>query len=888
MIDAMSQRQFVRRISISPLLVASMMSVCAVSVSVADVAEKNWQPDSAQWHWGRDRQIDLLHTHIDIALDPAVVRVAGEVTLRFTPIVPALEHLDLDAAQLTIEAVKNSDGKPLRFAVEDQGFTVDFKPPVPAGDTTSITITYHGTPTMGLYFIPSVPEDPDKVPMIWSQGEAEENRYWFPGYDYPNDKGTSSVSIRTPRPNVVVSNGKLDRLEEHNDGSRTFHWACGVPNSTYLIAVAVGQFDSLVETSSRGVRCVYYCRKGLGSWLAHSMGETPNMMDYFENSIGVNYPYEQYAQVMVTDFIHGGMENAGMTINTETTLHPARSHEFYRHRTNALLAHELAHQWFGDLVTLNDWAEAWLNEGFASYFEDLWIEHRWGRDRFQLSMRNSQRSGIASARTRRSTVHHRYVHTDDLFNSYAYSRGASVLHMIRGLLGDSLWWSAINRYVNDNYAGTVETVDLKRAIESVTGREMDWFFDQWIYHGGHPELSVTTDYDAERGMLTVEVEQTQTIDEVTPLFRIPLDIEWVTGDSRGRQTLEINDKHSTFYLPLADKPDYVLIDPDGWLLAEIDYKPSQAALLKQARDMQRVLARRAAIGQLGERSKSDEAMAVLTHTLRSDPMSNLRSAAADALAELGGADARDSLLLGLADSDPTVRNSVIYALGRFERDDAAYQTLVRLADAADPEPLRGSAIDAASMVDAERAMPLAKSAAVRRSEKYSVEQDAFSALRRTHDESLIPWALRYVRPGHPTAVRIAAAGLVGALAKYEEDEDARHEYSRELERYLGDRNMNMRKPIMRAIGALGRPEAVEELQRVIRQSVQVSEWETANAAIKQIRERKPEDDPNTVARKLDEAEDARKKLEERIEELEQRLDAVLEDKASVGEGAVPK
>lgn len=873
-----------RRASFSALLILAL----GPSLANADVAVKSWQPDSAQWHWGRDRQIDLLHTHIEVALDPAIVKVAGEVTITFSPIVPALRHLELDAARLTIESVEDDAGRKLDFTVEESGFTVDLGRDLPAGDTSSVTIAYSGSPTMGLYFIPWVPQDPDKIPMIWSQGEAEENRYWFPGYDYPNDKGTTSMSVKTPRPNVVVSNGRMIKLDENSDGTRTFHWACGVPNSTYLIAVAVGQFDSLVETSSSGVRCVYYCRKGMGDWLAASMGETPNMIDFFEKATGVHFPYEQYAQVMVTDFIHGGMENAGMTINTETTLHSARSHEFYRHRTNSLLAHELAHQWFGDLVTLNDWPEAWLNEGFASYFEDLWIEDRWGKDRFQLSMRNSQRSGIGAARTRRSTVHHRYVHTDDLFSSYAYSRGAAVLHMIRGLLGDSLWWASVNRYVTDNYAKTVETVDLKRAIETTTGREMDWFFDQWIYHGGHPELSVTTEYNDSQGMLTVEVEQTQTVDEVTPLFRVPLEVEWVHGSERGRTSFEVTDKNSTFYLALAQKPDYVLIDPDGWLLADIEYKPSTPALLKQARDMERVLARRTAVVQLGEKPKSDEIVSILSQAMRSDPESAIRSAAIDALAELGGEDMRDSVMAGLADNDPSVRNTALYAVGSFEDDEVAYQTLTRFSGSNDLDALRGSAIDAASMVDADRAKSLAKSAASRRSEKYTVEQDAFSALRRTDDESLIPWAMGFARPGNPTAVRTSALGLIGSLAKYEEDEKVRHNYSLQLEKYLDDRNMNFRKPLMRAIGALGRPGAVDGLERVLRQSPQNTEWETAESAIKAIREKKPEEEPNTVARKIDEEADARKKLEERIEELEQRLDAALENKTGKSDNGTPK
>ncbi len=407
---------------------------------------------------------------------------------------------------------------------------------------------------------------------------------------------------------------------------------------------------------------------------------------------------------------------------------------------------------------------------------------------------------------------------------------------------------------------------------------MDWFFDQWIYHGGHPELSVSTEYDTEKGMLTMEVEQTQTVDEVTPLFRFPLDIEWVAGSARNRVQYEVRDKSTTFYIPMEDRPDYVLIDPDGWLMAEVDHEQSTSALLAQAKDKDRVLARRSAIAQLGEKTQSDEILATLTFAMRTDSQVGIRTAAADALAELGGDDARDSIMLGLNDADPNVRNRVVYALGTFEGDDVAFQALARIAGSNDIEPIRGSAIDAASMVDPERAASMASAAIGRRSEKYTIETDAFTALRRLNDEERIPIAMRYTRPGNPTAVRISAVGFVGAMAKYEKDENTRHRYSRELEQYLDDRNMNFRKPVMRAIGALGRPGAVAGLERVLRQSVQVSEWETAENAIKAIREKKPEESPNAVARQLDEEQDARKKLEEKIEELEERIDAVMENK----------
>ncbi|MBI3873347.1 MAG: M1 family metallopeptidase [candidate division Zixibacteria bacterium] len=857
----------------------------------SDVADDQWQPDSAQWHWGRDRQIDLIDTKVDVRLDPAVVRVAGTVTLTFAPILPDLRTVHLDAERLTITQVRDHAGRPIPFTMTDAGFDVEFASPPSTADTTSIQIDYQGEPMMGLYFIPSVPQNPDKSPMIWSQGESEENRFWFPGYDYPNDKATAAVNVTTPRPNVAVANGRMVGLNDNPDGTRTFHWVESVPISTYLIAVAVGAFDSLVEKTSDGLPVIYYCRAGEGETLKRSMGETPGMIEFFSRQIGVPFPFEKYAQVLVTDFIYGGMENASMTIESERALYSVRAADFYRDRENSLIAHELAHQWFGDLLTCNDWAQAWLNEGFATYFDDLWLEHRWGHDRFLLSMVGTHQGGLSAAKgTRRSTVHHRYVHPDDLFSGYAYSRGASVLHMIRGRLGDSLWWAAVHRYVADNRAKTVETDDLKRAVEAVSGRDFDGFFDQWIGHGGHPELKIETSYDTDTRLLRVDVKQTQKVDAVTPVFQFPLEIEWVNGTQRGHETLTIDKTENSVYVPLSEKPQYVLIDPEGWLLADVDYSPSISALLAQATDSVHVLARLRAVQALAKKDKSSEILAALTAVLRHDPFPSIRQAAADALADLGGPDARDSLSVGLDDPDVNTTNRVIYALGRFDGDSTAFNRLQTFARATQSDELRGSAIDAASMIDPDRALPAARVAVAGHTEKYTVETDAFTALRRSKDPLLIDLGLTYARKGHPTAVRSAAVGLVGALAKYEKDDKKRDKASRALEVYLDDRNMNFRRPLMNAIGALGRTEAIPLLERVQRQSPQHAEQNSAKDAIAAIRERKPEDKPNTVARQIDEETQARKKLEERLDDLEKKIEAISKSPAAAKDstGTPPK
>ncbi|MBI5869084.1 MAG: HEAT repeat domain-containing protein [candidate division Zixibacteria bacterium] len=858
----------------------------------ADVADARWAADSVAWHWGRDRQVDVIDTRIDVELDPLIVRVAGSVTLTFAPILPRLERLRLDSERLTIDSIKDANGASLTFTVPGHGLEVTFAKPVSPPETTWIQIYYHGEPEMGLYYIPSVKEDPEKMPMIWSQGEEEDNRYWFPGYDYPDDKATAAISVTTPRPNVVVSNGAMVRLDEHPDGSRTFNWVEKVPISNYLIAVAVGAFDSLAEKTIDGLPVTYYCRKGEGEKLKRSAGETPGMIEFFAQKIGVPFPFEKYAQVFVSDFTYGGMENASMTIEAERTLHGAEAHDFYRDRSNGLIAHELAHQWFGDLLTCRDWAHNWLNEGFATYFGDLWDGHRWGHDRFLISVNGTQEGGMGASRGyRRSTVQHQYNDPGRLFDGYAYSRGGAVLHMIHGMLGDSLWWAAIHRYVTDNAVRPVETEDFKRALETVSGRDFDGFFDQWIYHGGHPQLKVQTSFDGETRLLRIDVKQTQKVDAVTPVFDIPLAIECVTAPGREHYTVRIDKLDNTLFIPVSNPPMYILIDPEGWLLADIDYDPATPVLITQSRDPQRVLARMRAVEGLGKHEKSAGSLAALTAALRRDRQPAVRRTAADALAKMGGEEALDSLLLGLDDPDLSTRNSVIYAIGKFDNNQRAFARLEAIARSNAPAPLRGSAVDAASMVDPQRGKSLARWALDQPSEKHTIASDAFTALERSKDPALIDLGLRYATPGHPTPVRGAAVGLIGALAEFETDKTKLDRYRVALEKYLGDRNKNFRQPVMNALGALGVEAAIPALDRVAKQSPQPSEQRAARAAISAIRDKKPDETPNETARKLDEAGEDRKRMEDRIDVLEKRFDALMgpaKTADTTTSGAAPK
>ena len=325
---------------------------------------------------------------------------------------------------------------------------------------------------------------------MWTQGQDEDAHYWFPCIDYPNAKATTEVKATVPAGYFVLSNGALVKTTSNaSKKTKTYHWKMDIPHVTYLVSCVAGKFTGHTDDVD-GTPVSYYVQPGREADGARSFGKTPKMLRFFGERLNHKYPYAKYAQIAVSDFIFGGMENTTATTQTDTTLHDERAHLDFS--SDPLVAHELAHQWFGDLLTCKDWSHAWLNEGFATYFEALFREFDRGADEFgyyRVALQDAYKREDRD-HYRRSIVTNVYVEPVDLFDRHLYEKGACVLHMIRTQLGDDLWWKAIARYVADNAMRNVETVDLARAIEDVSGLNFAPFFDQWVLHAGHPDFDV--------------------------------------------------------------------------------------------------------------------------------------------------------------------------------------------------------------------------------------------------------------------------------------------------------------------------------------------------------------------------------------------------------------
>src|SRR5205085_7394516 len=527
----------------------------------------------------------------------------------------------------------------------------------------------------GLTFIKPRPGDAARPRQIWSQGETEYNHYWFPCYDHPNDFTTTEIVATVEKPLQVISNGRLVSTRENSDGTRTFDWKIDQPHATYLTSIVVGEYTP-VTGNYAGVPVTSYVYPNEANEGRLTTSRLPEMVKFFSEKTGVKYPYAKYAQTMTRDF-GGGMENISATTQTDNMIHDARAE--LDATSDSLESHELAHQWFGDLVTCRSWADVWLNESFATYFQALWDEHSLGRDDFlyrDVKGNQDQYYTTWARGLRRPIVTKNYTNADAIFDTYAYPRGGAVLHMLHVALGDAQWWRAINHYLTKYAHQPVETEQFRIAVEEATGQSMDWFFDEWVYRMGHPVFRVTQGYDPAAKTLTLTVRQEQKIDPANAypqvaLFRTPVEVDIGTAQGTHVERAMIEPKEEqTLTFHTDTEPLLVNFDYGDTLIKELKFdKPTDALVYQLTRDAD-VMGRMWALGQLSERMKvqvtaeaeRQRIAEALSGALTGDKFWGMRFDSAAALQGAPGDAARRALLTATKDANARVRARAVTSL----------------------------------------------------------------------------------------------------------------------------------------------------------------------------------------------------------------------------------
>ena len=661
-----------------------------VYLSLLDQAgRKPFELPGAYPHYNPDRPGQVEHIALDLAFDMPAKRYSGTCKVRIAPVVDGLSSLTLDAVDLKITSVKIGKTKQ-DFDYDGEQLSVLLKTPTQSGKPFTLAIEYAvENPQRGIYFIGPDEHYPDKPIQVWTQGEDEDSRFWFPCFDYPGQLATSEIRVRVPKKYRAISNGELVSTEADGD-DKIYHWKLEKVHPSYLMTLAIGAFDEIVaEWQGKPVR--YYFEKGRKAQAKLTMGKTPEMMATLSRRFGYDYPFSNYDQVCVSDFIFGGMENTTTTLLTDRCLIDKRA-ALDNLRAETLVAHELAHQWFGDLIVINHWSQAWVKEGAATYSEVLWLEEALGKEEALYYHLNHARAYLSEdkSRYRRPLVTHIYREAIELYDRHIYEKGSCVYHMIRMELGDELFTRSLSTLLTNHAHRTVETIDLLRAIDEATGRNLRFLFDQYVYRGGHPDYKVGYSWDAESKLAKLSVTQTQVEDGKSQVqeglfdLKVPIGFGYVSEAGADVKTFKvrIHEREQALYFPLEKKPDFISFDVGNHLLKTVELSYPMAELKAQLTHDPDSISRLLAAEALAKKG-SLEAVASLETALQSDSFWGVRAEVAEQLGSVQLAQAEAALLTGLKDKHPQVRKAAVEALGGVKTPESykALKSVVEKGDA---------------------------------------------------------------------------------------------------------------------------------------------------------------------------------------------------------------
>lgn len=569
--------------------IVSILNSCNLIQKQDATADKNKTTNStvkeiekSSYKPSQTRVVDLLHTKLDVRLDWEKQHLIGTASLVIKPYFKTIKEVTLDAKGMEISKVgwldKDGGLHSLSFKNDSLKLYVTLDKAYSRKDTFELYIQYTAKPNelnntgskaikenKGLYFINPLNKINNKPQQVWTQGEPEANSCWFPTIDAPNEKMTQEIYLTVDQKFTTLSNGLLVSTKLNGDGTKTDYWRQVLPHTPYLTMIAVGDFV-IVKDKWKDIEVNYYVEKKDSSDAKLNFGNTPEMLQFYSDKLGVEYPWDKYHQIVVTDFVSGAMENTGAVIHNKVIF---RSKEqLIDYDREDVIAHELMHHWFGDLVTCESWANITLNEGFASYGEYLWIEYKYGIEQAQRHLYHDKNTYIAD-QPYHELINFHYDVPMDVFDRHSYQKGALVLHSLRHFLGDDAFFEGIKYYLTQNAFQSVEVHDFRIAMEKISGEDLNWFFNQWFLESGHPILKV--DYSHTSDSLIINVSQVQDLTK-HQLFEFPLPITIYNGSKKEEKELMISKEKETFIIKTFNAPDLVSFDPSHVICGEIVQK----------------------------------------------------------------------------------------------------------------------------------------------------------------------------------------------------------------------------------------------------------------------------------------------------------------------------
>jgi aminopeptidase N len=659
---------------------------------------------------------DLVHTKLDVKFDYSKSYMYGKEWLTVHPHFYSTDSLTLDAKGMNINQVAlfvNGKTTPLKYTYDSMFLRITLNKTYKANENYTVYIDYVSKPdewkeggsaaitgAKGLYFINPRGEDKDKPTEIWTQGETEHNSVWMPTIDKPNQKLTDEISMTVPDKYVTLSNGLLTTQKKNSDGTRTDTWKMDLPQSPYLFFMGVGDY-SIIKDSYKGKDVAYYVEKKYAPVARGIFGNTPEMIKFYSQTLGIDFPWPKYDQIVGRDYVSGAMENTTSTLHGEGAYQDARQLKDGNDWED-VIAHELFHQWFGDLVTCESWANITVNESFADFSETIWNEYKYGQDKGDSKNYDDMQTYLNSNSADKPLVRFHYADKEDVFDAVSYPKGGRILNMLRHYLGNDAFYASLNKYLTDNKFKNGEAQQLRLAFEAVTGQDLNWYWNEWYYGTGHPVLDISYVYDDAAHKASVIVQQKQT----QQIFKMPVNIDIYNGANKTRHQVWIQNPVDTFTFDYATRPDLINFDGDKILLCEKTDHKTADNYRAQWKYAPLYVDRLEAINYFADNKMVNELALGLN-----DKFYGIRSLTLDRLKQIPEAANNTSILqtvqrIALNDEHNRTKQRAISMLAATK--DPQYRSIYEKAISDSSYSVAGAALDGLSKLDTANAYSLAK------------------------------------------------------------------------------------------------------------------------------------------------------------------------------------
>ncbi|RAJ86054.1 aminopeptidase N [Chitinophaga dinghuensis] len=665
---------------------------------------------------------DLVHTKLDVRFDYGKRYLYGKAWITLKPHFYPTDSLTLDAKGMDIKEVAievNGKNVPLKYEYDNMQLFIKLNKTYTPNEKYTVFVSYTAKPNelkvkgsaaisdaKGLYFINPDGTEPNKPTQIWTQGETESSSVWFPTIDKTNQKTTEEISMTVEKKYVTLSNGKLISQKNNADGTRTDTWKMDLPHAPYLFMMAVGEY-AIVKDTWRGKEVNYYLEKPYEKYAKAIFGNTPEMLTFYSKILDYEYPWVKYSQITARDYVSGAMENTTATLHGDFMQKTDRELLDNNNHNETVVAHELFHHWFGDLATAKSWSNLTVNESFADYSEYLWLEYKYGKDAADEHLLEgaNQYMQMAKYSGDKDLVRFHYADKEDMFDQITYQKGGSILHMLRNAVGDSAFFRSLNAYLKANSFKATEAHQLRLAFEEVTGRDMNWFFNQWYFGQGMPELDISYKYAP--GKVTVLLQQIQKDDKI---WQLPMAIDVYVNGNKTRHNVFMQNKIDSFTFQVAAKPDLVNVDAEKVLLAKRDDHRDFSTFAYQYAHAPLYLDRRYAIEEAVDlQTTNPEALKLLQAAL-GDKYAGLRQLAVDKL-KFNNETVRNATIAAVVKIAKEDKNSLTKAAAIRKLGSLKDKQYIPLFEAATKDPsygVEGAAVEALAELDIDKAYSIAK------------------------------------------------------------------------------------------------------------------------------------------------------------------------------------